>query len=264
MSYQDIIVERVENWMEIQINRPEKLNSVREKTAEEIISALEEAESDRAITAVILKGNEKSFCTGIDTSEFTLTQSEYFHFYRHRKTGRKINEMYRNLPSFTKPLITVVEGFALGGGLEIALLSDMLIAGEKAKFGLTEAKLGVMPGGGGTQTLPRLIGAQLAKELMWTGRRFGAAEAKEYRMVNHVTEAGKALDKARELVREISANAPVSVMLIKAAVNRGIDLPLAEGMAIESDVSFMLYASKDREEGIAAFKEKRPPKFKGE
>jgi enoyl-CoA hydratase/carnithine racemase len=264
MSYQDIIVERVENWIEIQINRPEKLNSVREKTAEEIVSALNDAEADRTINAVILKGSEKAFCTGIDTSEFTMTEGEYFHFYRNRKTDRKINQLFRNLPLFTKPLITVVEGFALGGGLEIALLSDMLVAGEKAKFGLTEAKLGVMPGGGGTQTLPRLIGTQLAKELMWTGRRFSAAEAKEYRMVNHVTEAGKALDKARELVREVSANAPVSIMMMKAAINRGIDLPLTEGMAIESDVSFMLYFSKDREEGMAAFKEKRPAKFKGE
>lgn len=263
MSYQDIIVERVENWIEIQINRPEKLNSVREKTAEEILAALNEAEGDPEIAAVILKGNEKAFCTGIDTSEFTLQEGQHFHFYRSRKRERKINQMFRELPQFTKPLITVVEGFALGGGLEIALLSDMVVAGEKAKFGLTEARLGVMPGGGGTQTLPRLIGTQLAKELMWTGRRFGAAEGKEYRMVNHVTEAGKAIDKARELVREVCANAPVSVMMIKAAINRGIDLPLAEGMAVEGDVSFMLYFSKDREEGMAAFKEKRPAQFKG-
>lgn len=263
MSYQDIIVERVENWTEIQINRPEKLNSVREQTAAEVVAAMAEAEADHEVAAVILKGNEKAFCTGIDTSEFLLKEGEHFHFYRNRKRYRKVNQMFRDLPAFTKPVIAVIEGYALGGGLEIALLSDMVIAGEKAKFGLTEARLGLMPGGGGTQTLPRLIGAQLAKELMWTGRRFGAAEAKEYRMVNHVTEEGKALDKARELVREISANAPVPLMLIKAAVNRGLDLPLSEGMAIESDVSFMLYFSKDREEGIAAFKEKRPAKFKG-
>src|SRR4051794_3721593 len=138
MSYQDIIVERVENWMEIQINRPEKLNSVREQTAADIVAALAEAEANPEIAAVILKGNEKAFCTGIDTSEFLLKEGDHFHFYRSRKRDRKINQLFRDLPQFTKPVITVVEGFALGGGLEIALLGDMVVAGEKAKFGLTE------------------------------------------------------------------------------------------------------------------------------
>jgi enoyl-CoA hydratase/carnithine racemase len=261
---QDILTERVEGWLEITINRPEKLNSLREQTADEILTALAEAEHDRGIGAVILKGSDKAFCTGIDTSEFKLEPNEYFDFYRKRKSSRKVNSLFRDLPSFSKPVISAIEGFALGGGLELALVGDMIVAGANAKFGLPEIKLGLMPGGGGTQTLPRLIGPALAKELMWTGRRITAEEAKEYRLVNHVTPAGGACDKARELARTICANAPLSVMFTKSVIDRGMDLPLAEGMAAEGDVSFMLYFTQDRNEGLAAFRDKRTPQFRGE
>lgn len=264
MSYQDIIVERVENWLEISINRPDKLNSLREKTAEEILGAMAEVEHDRAIGAVILKGEGKAFCTGIDTSEFEIKPNEFFDFFRKRKRSRKVNQLFRDVGAFTKPVVTVVEGFALGGGLELALMGDMIIAGQEAKLGLPEIRLGLMPGGGGTQTLPRRIGTALAKELMWTGRRISAMEAKEYRLVNHVTEPGQALDKAREIVRTICANAPLSVMFTKSAIDRGMDMPLAEGMAAEGDISFMLYFTNDRNEGLTAFREKRTPNFRGE
>jgi len=175
-----------------------------------------------------------------------------------------VNSLFRDLPAFSKPVISAIEGFALGGGLELALVGDMIVAGANAKFGLPEIRLGLMPGGGGTQTLPRLIGPALAKELMWTGRRITAEEAKEYRLVNHVTPAGGATDKARELARAICANAPLSVMFTKSVIDRGMDLPLAEGMAAEGDVSFMLYFTRDRDEGLAAFRDKRTPKFLGE
>ena len=264
MAHEDIRVERVENWVEVTIHRPEKLNSIRERTADEILQVLAEVEGDRGVAAVILQGSQKAFCTGIDTSEFTVGENQYFDFYRNRKRLRRVNQMFRELPQFSKPVITAIEGFALGGGLELALLGDMIVAGADAKLGLPELKLGLMPGGGGTQTLPRLIGKALAKELIWTGRRLSAAEAREFRLVNHVVEAGKALEKARELARTIGANAPISVMMTKAAIERGLDMSLADGMATEGDISFMLYFSKDRQEGLSAFKEKRTPQFKGE
>ena len=264
MTTQDILVERVEDWLEVTINRPEKMNSLREQTADEILAALAEAEGNRDIRAVILKGSDKAFCTGIDTSEFTVAANEYFDLYRKRKRSRKVNLLFRELTGFTKPVITAVEGFALGGGLELALVGDMIVAGANAKFGLPEVRLGLMPGGGGTQTLTRQIGPALAKELIWTGRRIGAEEAKSYRLVNHVTESGGALVKARELARTICANAPLSVMFTKSVIDRGVDLPLAEGMAAEGDVSFMLYFTQDRNEGLSAFREKRAPQFRGE
>lgn len=264
MEFEDIIVERVENWIEIQINRPEKLNSLREKTAGEIMDALSMAEFDRDIRAVILKGAGKAFCTGIDTSEFQIADNEYFDFYRLRRRVRKVNRLFRELPDYTKPVISAVEGFALGGGLELALVGDMIVCGEDAKLGLPEIRLGLMPGGGGTQTLPRLIGSQLAKELMWTGRRISAQEAREYRLVNHVVAAGEAVEKARELARSIAGNAPLSVMLTKGVINHGADMSLADGFAAEGDASFMLYFTRDRQEGLTAFREKRNPSFKGE
>ena len=264
MAYEDIVVTRGGGWLEIQINRPEKMNSIREKTADEILQAMGEVEFDRECNAVILSGGERAFCTGIDTSEFQIKDNEYFDFYRYRRRARKVNQLFRELPNYTKPVISAVEGFALGGGLELALVGDMIVAGETAKFGLPEIKLGLMPGGGGTQTLTRLIGKPLAKELMWTGRRISATEAKEYRLVNHVTEAGGALEKAREIARSIGENAPLSVMFTKGVIDRGIDMSLPDGFTAEGDVSFMLYFTKDRQEGLTAFREKRAPKFKGE
>ncbi|WP_018699312.1 enoyl-CoA hydratase/isomerase family protein [Amorphus coralli] len=264
MSYEDVIVEKVESWVEIQINRPEKMNSIRETTADEILTALAEAEFDRDCRAVVLKGLEKAFCTGIDTSEFKIADNEYFDFYRLRRRARKVNRLFRELPDYTKPIITAVEGYALGGGLELALCGDIIVASESAKFGLPEIRLGMMPGGGGTQTLPRLIGKPLAKELMWTGRRITAEEAKEFRLVNHVAPAGGAVEKARELAASIAANAPLPVMFTKGVIDRGLDMALADGMISEADVSFLLYFTRDRNEGLSAFREKRSPEFLGE
>jgi enoyl-CoA hydratase/carnithine racemase len=264
MTYEDIIVKRELAWIEISINRPEKLNSLREKTAEEILGLLADVEQDRAVKAVILAGNDKAFCTGIDTSEFQIPEDGYFDFYRFRKRARKVNRLFRELVTFTKPLIAAVEGFALGGGLELALVCDMIVAGEQARFGLPEIKLGIMPGGGGTQTLSRLVGRPLAKELIWTGRRLSAADAERYRLINHVTLAGTALEKARELASSVSANAPIPVMMTKSVIDRGWDASLADAMEAEGDASFLLYFTKDRDEGLKAFREKRAPNFRGE
>ena len=264
MTYQDIIVQRTDAALEITINRPEKLNALREQTAVEIMEAMGGVEMDRAVVGVILQGSEKAFCTGVDTSEFKYSEDERFDVYRARKRTRKTLQMQRFVMGFTKPVITAIEGFALGGGLELAMSGDIIVCGEGAQLGLPEAKIGMMPGAGGTQTLTRLIGKPLAKELMWTGRRLTAAEAREFRLVNHVTPKGQALVRAREILAEIGKNAPISVMLIKQAVDRGVDMSLADGLATENDISYLLTFSDDREEGLKAFREKRPPKFRGQ
>lgn len=259
----DIAVERVENWIEITITRPDKLNAIREQTAAEIMEVLLGAENDRAIRAVLIRGSEKAFCTGVDTSEQVLSEDEIYEQWRRRKRSRRVNQMFRTLPEYTKPVIAVVEGYAIGGGFELALLCDMIVAGEGAQFSLPESKLGLMPGGAGTQTLARIVGKPLAKEMLWTGRRLSAQEALEMRIVNHVTEKGAAIEKAREVIRTIGKQAPLSVMFCKQATERGYDGTLAEGMNIEADAFFALSFSDDKQEGLSAFKEKRAPNFSG-
>nr|WP_245180077.1 enoyl-CoA hydratase-related protein [Cupriavidus sp. LEh25] len=260
---EDILVERQPQWLEITINRPDKLNAIREQTAVEILEQLSEAEADRSCRAVLITGLPKAFCTGVDTSEQKLEPDEIFELWRRRKRSRKVNQMFRALPEMTKPVIAAVEGYALGGGFELALLCDLVVAGDGAQFGLPEAKLGLMPGGAGTQTLPRLVGKPLAKELMWTGRRLNAQEALAHRIVNHVAAKGEAMAKAREVATQIAAQAPLSVMFSKQAVERGFDATLSEGMNIEADAFFALAFSTDKEEGLAALKEKRPANFIG-
>ena len=260
---EDIIVERQPQWLEITINRPDKMNAIREQTASEILDQLVEVEADRSCRAVLIRGLEKAFCTGVDTSEFKQDPEEIYELWRRRKRSRKVNQMFRALPEFTKPIIAVVEGYALGGGFEMALLCDLIVASESARFGLPESNLGLMPGGAGTQTLPRLIGKQLAKEMLWTNRKLTAVEAQALGIVNRVAEKGKAIDVARELAKTVASQAPLSVMLIKQAVERGYNGTLAEGMNIEADSFFALAFATDKEEGLAALKEKRTPNFKG-
>ena len=260
---QDIIVERQDQWVEITINRPDKLNAIREQTAAEIMQVLEEAEADRSCRAILIKGLEKAFCTGVDTSEFKQDPEEMYELWRRRKRSRKVNQMFRALPEVTKPVLAIVEGYALGGGFELAMLCDLIVAAEGAQFGLPESRLGLMPGGAGTQTLPRLIGKPLAKEMMWTGRRLSAQEALGLRIVNHVAEKGMALEAGRELARKIAANAPLSVMYCKQAIERGSNVSLQEGMNIEADSFFSLAFSNDKEEGLSSFREKRTPNFTG-
>jgi enoyl-CoA hydratase/carnithine racemase len=260
---EDIKVERQDGWIEVTIHRPSKLNAIREQTAVEILDVMTEVENTRDISGLIITGSDKAFCTGVDTSEQKNEPDEAFELWRRRKRSRKVNQFLRALPEFTKPVIAAVEGYALGGGFEIALLCDFIVAGETAQFGLPEAKLGLMPGGAGTQTLARIIGKPLAKELIWTGRRLRAEEARQLRIANHVAPQGKALEKARELLRTIGEQGPLSVMFTKATIERGYDSSLSEGMSVEADAFFALSFSQDRNEGLAAFREKRAPKFKG-
>lgn len=262
-SWSDIQTDRHQRWLEIEIRRPDKFNAIRDLTATEIMAAMDDAEQDPEITSIILKGKEKSFCSGIDTSEFEVGEGKYFDFYRKRKRTKRFSRMFRELPQYTKPIICAIEGVALGGGFELALLSDIIVAGRNAKFGFPEATIGIMPGAGGTQTLPRLVGKSMAKELIWTGRRITADEALSLRLVNHVVDAGGALDRAREIAEKIAENAPIAIMQSKAAIERSGDVSLSDGMAYEADASFLLYFSRDRREGLNAFREKRRAEFNG-
>jgi enoyl-CoA hydratase/carnithine racemase len=250
-------------WVEIALDRPEKMNALREQTAEEILAVLAEAESRTDISCVILTSTTKAFCTGIDASEFSAVDGAKFDFYRRRRRTWKIPVMMKSFAEFTKPIICAIEGFALGGGFEMALAADMIVAAAEAQFAFPEATLGMMPGGGGTQTLTRIVGKPIAKELIWTGRRVGADEAAALHIANARVPVGQALAKAREYATLISKRAQLAIMNSKAAIERGANMSLADGWAYEAEASYMLFFSDDRNEGLTAFRDKRPPEFHG-
>jgi enoyl-CoA hydratase/carnithine racemase len=171
--------------------------------------------------------------------------------------------MFARLRAVPQPMIAAVHGFALGGGTELAMLADLIVAAEDAVFGLTEVSLGIIPGGGGTQSLPRLIGRNRAKELIFTARRIPASRALELGLVNHVVARQLLVEKATELAHEIMKNSPSSVRQVKWAIDQGADLGFEEGLEREHEAYMRAIASADRREGIAAFNERRPPRFTG-
>ena len=263
-KYKFILVNKRNGICSIQLNRPDFLNAMNVEMAEEISKVLVEVEQDRKIVAIILSGNERAFCAGADLGRMGSKPEDRFDMYRERFNVAPNRQLYRILCFYTKPVISAVEGYCLGGGFETAMWGDFIVAGENAQFGLPEVRHSLIPGGGGTQNLPRLIGPALAKEMIWTGRRLKAAEAKEYRIVNHVVPAGKALKKAKEIVSGIAKNGPLGVMMSKQAINRGLDQSRFNGFLGEGDLAHMLNFSEDRAEGLTAFRERRQAKFKGQ
>lgn len=259
-----VLVERDGRALVITMNRPDKLNAINEAMAVQMMAAMDEAEMDREILAIVIQGNEKAFCAGADLSGFSDAPEHRYDTYRARYNQRKTRTIFRYLHNYTKPVIASVEGFCLGGGLELALFCDFIIAGEAAQFALPEARHSLIPGAGGTQNLPRRIGPAMAKELMFTTRRIAAADAKEMRLVNHVVPKGEALAKSKAIITEMENSGPLALMMIKQAVNRGAETPLALGFYQESDLAQLLAFSEDRQEGVKAFAEKRKPKFKGQ
>lgn len=263
-KYEFILTAKRKGALEITLNRPDKLNALNEAMCGEIIDAMASVENERKILCVILQGNERAFCAGADLSGFSDRPEDRYDNYRARYNARKNRLMFTYVKDYTKPVISAVEGYALGGGFELAMFGDFIIAGEAAQFGLPEGRHSLIPGAGGTQNLPRIIGAALAKELIWTARRISAEEALGHRIVNHVTPKGKALAKAREIVEQMSKIGPLSIMMTKQSIDRGLDMSLAQGFQQEADLAYLLTWSDDRKEGLTAFAERRPAKFKGQ
>lgn len=241
------------------IDRQDKLNALNPQVTEEIGQTLLEVESEGPRAIIVTGAGEKSFVAGADISEMnSMTPLEAKRF---TEIGHAAMAL---LDRSTVPTIAAVNGFALGGGCELALACDIRIAAENALFGFPEVGLGILPGMGGTQRLPRLVGPAIAKELIFSGRRIDAAEAKEIGLVNRVVGQGEALDTARELAAQISANGPIAVRHAKAAANKAFDVDLISGLEYEADQFALLFATEDAREGMGAFVEKRKPQFKGE
>ncbi len=241
------------------IDRQDKLNAISPQVTEEIGQALLEIESEAPRAIIVTGAGERAFVAGADISEMnSMTPLEAKRF---AEIGHAAMAL---LDRSTVPTIAAVNGFALGGGCELALACDIRIAAENALFGFPEVGLGILPGMGGTQRLPRLVGPALAKELIFSARRIDAAEAKEIGLVNRVVAQGEALNAARELAAKISANGPVAVRHAKAAANKAFDVDLISGLEYEADQFALLFATEDAREGMGAFVEKRKPQFKGE
>lgn len=244
--------------MVITIRREEKLNAMNIEMMAELTEVFRALNEDPVIKAVVLTGTGKAFMAGADIEDYG--GFELGMFFAFQEKGR---EMYRAIEKCAKPVIAAVNGYALGGGFELALACDLVIASEKVKFGLPEVKLGLVPGGGGIQKVLRVAGPYIAKELTMTGRFISATEAKELRFVNQVTEPEKLLPAAMELARSLAAKAPLAVQGLKKLVNEGREASLETAQAYDRAYLANLFRSRDGQEGIRAFTEKREPTFEG-
>lgn len=248
----------------IAINRPQAKNAISVRFLQLFTEALESLKHDKTVKAVIVRSLVPGiFCAGADLKERAkMAPSEVGPFVS------KLRAMVSGLSTLPAPVIAALDGAALGGGLEIALACDLRIAASTSKMGLVEAKLAILPGAGGSQRLPRLIGVPLAKELIFTGRTLDGNAAHKIGLVNHVVDQNKdgdaAFHRALELAEEIAANGPVAVRMAKLAINYGSEVDLATGLAFEETCYAQVIPTKDRLEGLQAFKEKRPPKYIGE
>ncbi len=257
MEFENIVVERpVEGVGLIRLNRPKALNALSRALMGELGEALEAMAADPSIVCVVLTGNERAFAAGADISEFHgKTPVDMLTTYRFRQ--------WRAIKEFPKPIIAAVSGYALGGGNELAMHCDMIVAAENAKFGQPEINLGIMPGAGGTQRLTRAVGKFRAMEIILTGDFISAQEAHQIGLVNHVVPNELYLEKALELAQKIASKAPLALQLAKEAVQRAEEMTQDQALDMERKNFYLLFASEDKDEGVSAFLEKRTPVWKG-
>jgi enoyl-CoA hydratase/carnithine racemase len=243
----------------VTINRPKVLNALNTPTWTDLRTAFEDAKSDASVQGVILTGaGDKAFIAGADISE--LADVDAYGAEESSRFGQDVLNLIENLG---KPVIAAINGFALGGGCETAMACTMRIAAEHAKFGQPEVKLGLLPGGGGTQRLPRLVGKGRALHLILTGEAISAQEAYRIGLVNEVVLGASLIDRAEAILKQIMANAPIAVKFSLAAANKGLGTSQSEGLALEASYFGICAATEDKKEGTSAFLEKRAPKFKG-
>ncbi|UHA73362.1 enoyl-CoA hydratase [Paenibacillus sp. 481] len=256
-----VLVSNIGNGMVlITLNRPEAANALSVQLLEQLRDVAATCKFDRAIRCIVITGaGEKAFCAGADLKERAGMDANQV-----RRTVSLIRACINDLAALPQPIIAAVNGAAIGGGAELALACDIRIASATATFALTETSLGIIPGAGGTQRLPRLIGKGRAKELIFTARKIDAKEAKDIGLIEVVTPPEFLLDKALEIAGQIVRNAPIAVAQAKFAIDKGCEVDLSTGLAIEKNAYEVTIPTMDRSEGLQAFKDKRPPKFNGE
>ena len=259
MSFENILFEKRTSIAYVTVNRPKVLNALNLATMEELRAAFHDIKSDAAVRVVMLTGaGDKAFIAGADIGELAKHDAISGKEYTHR--GQSVLNLIENLG---KPVIACINGFALGGGCEIAMACTMRLASETAKLGQPEVKLGIIPGYGGTQRLPRLVGKGIAMQLVLAGEMISAQEAHRIGLVNEVVAAAQLMPRAEAIAEKIIANAPLAVQYTLEAVNQGMEMTLAEGLYLEATLFGVCCATEDKKEGTTAFLEKRPAQFKG-
>ncbi len=255
--YQTIRYEKNGNIGIATINRPEALNALNSTVISELEQLISEVEKDAELGAFIITGEGRSFVAGADIGEQSTMDVA-----AGRKWGQRGSALFRRIEKLEFPTIAAVNGFALGGGCELALSCDIILASEKAKFGQPEVGLGITPGFSGTQRLPRRAGVAKAKELIFSGKMIKADEAKEIGLVNAVYAPEALMDGALEMAKSFTKNAPIAVKYAKACIDRGMQMDIDDGIAIENELFAMCFATADQKEGMGAFLEKRPAAFR--
>lgn len=250
-------IDKRDNVYILTINRPEALNALNEEVLTDLNEAIDIVIGDETARAVIITGEGRAFVAGADIGAQVVLDIE-----GGRKWGQNGSALFRKIEKMDIPVIAAVNGFALGGGCELALACDLITASTKAKFGQPEVGLGIIPGFSGTQRLPRRIGIAKAKELIYTGRMIKAEEAEKIGLVNQVSEPETLISDALALAAEITKNAPLAVKYAKAAVSRGMEVDIDNGIAVENELFAMCFGSEDQKEGMHAFLEKRQADFK--
>ncbi|TSE18203.1 putative enoyl-CoA hydratase echA8 [Tepidimonas alkaliphilus] len=241
----------------IQLNRPKQLNALNDQLMDELSAALRAFDTDEAIACIVLTGNDKAFAAGADIA--AMARYTFADVYR----SEYITRNWEALRHVRKPVIAAVAGYALGGGCEVAMMCDLIIAADNARFGQPEVKIGVIPGAGGTQRLPRAIGKAKAMDMVLTGRMMDAAEAERAGLVSRVVPTDKLMEEALAVAHAIAAQPRLAVLAAKEALNRAFEAPLAEGLQFERRMFHAMFATQDQKEGMAAFLEKRPARFEG-
>jgi len=255
--YETILYERSEDGIGIlTINRPKALNALNEQVLSDMESIMTEIEQDDSLHALIITGQGRAFVAGAD-----IVTQQPFMLHEGRKWGQRGTDLNRRIYKLEMPTIAAVNGFALGGGLELAVSCDIILAADTAKFGMPEVGLGIMPGFSGTQRLPRRIGVAQAKEMIFTGKMITAEEALEIGLVNHVYPADELMPSALDMAKTIVSKAPIAVKYAKTSINRGMQTDIDLAIQMENEFFGMCFATEDQKEGMMAFIEKRPAKF---
>jgi enoyl-CoA hydratase len=254
--YENILVRQEGRVGLVQLNRPKAMNALNSPIMAEVVTALQTFDAEEGVGCLVLSGDERAFAAGADIKEMAGVSAVDM-------LNSSLVGYWDQIQTLRKPLIAAVSGWCLGGGCELAMVCDMIVASESAKFGQPEITIGVIPGAGGTQRLTRAVGKALAMEMALNNRHLTAEEALRYGLVNRVVPVERYLDEAIRLAAEIAARPPVALRLAKEAINHAFEMPLSEGLLIERRLFALLFATEDQKEGMAAFIEKRPPVWRG-